>query len=59
MSTNETTATRPRGRPKTENPRTSGFLLRLNAQEIAAITKKAQKAKKVRAEWIREILLAA
>lgn len=56
---NPIVAPRGRGRPKSENPRTAGFVVRLNPDEMEAITQKARAAKKVRAEWVRETILAA
>lgn len=53
------TEPRRRGRPKTDNPRSNGFVLRLTNDELAAIDGKAQKAKKVRADWVRQTLLSA
>jgi len=50
---------RPRGRPKSENPRHTSLLLKLNESEFDLIAEKAKKAGKVRAEWIRQTLLAA
>ena len=56
---NLTEMPRGRGRPRSENPRTAGFVVRLNPDEMATITQKARNAKKVRAEWVRETILAA
>jgi hypothetical protein len=54
-----TASPRGRGRPRSENPRTAGFVVRLNPDELKAITQKAKDAKKVRAEWVRDTILAA
>ena len=54
-----TTNRRGRGRPRSENPRTAGFVIRLNPDEMKAVTAKARAAKKVRAEWVRDTILAA
>ena len=54
------TASKPkRGRPRSENPRSTGLLLRLNRHEAAIIENKAKLAGKVRADWIRQTLLTA
>jgi hypothetical protein len=50
---------RPRGRPKAENPRRTGLLLKLNAAEVAMIEAKAKRAGKPKATWIRDLAAAA
>src|SRR5689334_7749364 len=57
-SVNPTEARRGRGRPKSDNPRNSLFVVRLSSAEMEAIIEKARAAKKVRAEWVRETILA-
>jgi len=54
-----TAAPRPRGRPKAENPRNTGMLLKLNAAEVAMIEEKAKRAGKPKATWIRDLAAAA
>ncbi|HEY3901965.1 MAG TPA: hypothetical protein VGM54_25350 [Chthoniobacter sp.] len=58
MKTN-TPAPRPRGRPISDNPRTCGLLLKLTAEEMAAIEEKAKRQKKTKARWVRELAMAA
>lgn len=53
------TPKRGRGRPRLENARTLAILLKLNPDEIATVSKKAKRAGKPRAEWIRDTVLAA
>jgi hypothetical protein len=55
----ETAAPRLRGRPKSESPRRTGLLLKFSEDEAIQIEKKAKKAGKPKAVWIREIVLAA
>ncbi len=50
---------RPRGRPKSDNPRATALLLKLNDLEARIISKKAKKAGKPVATWIREVAVAA
>jgi hypothetical protein len=59
MRKKATIASRPRGRPKAEEPRTTGLLLKLNESEAALIEQKAKRAGKPKAVWIRELAVAA
>ena len=52
-------AKRHRGRPKTDNPRTTGLLLKLTPEEMEQIERKAKIENKPKARWVREMALAA
>ena len=55
----DTTTKRHRGRPRSDHPRSTGLLLKLNEAEAEKINQKARESGKPRAAWIRDILLAA
>ena len=53
------TEIKKRGRPKSENPRSIVWPIRLSEKEAAAFDRKAKKTGMVRGAWIRETLLTA